>query len=206
MVQPFKGPAPALRLFNPSKIGYSGLTGFLEFRPMRTTLTALLISTLVLSGCSTVRESRANPFNWFGGSSPTPVTTSTVNTNPLIPDQEGIFARNRSGKDAYLGAPVETIADLTIERVPGGAIIRATGIAAEQGVFDVQLTPENEDELPVDGVLSYRLEAIRSPSGRVQGTDMSREVIAARKITDQTLQDVRTIRVSGVLNAQTSRR
>jgi len=33
---------------------------------MRKTFSAILVSTLVLTGCATVRDSRVNPFNWFG--------------------------------------------------------------------------------------------------------------------------------------------
>ncbi|MCC5987248.1 MAG: hypothetical protein JJT95_06160 [Pararhodobacter sp.] len=35
-------------------------------------LVVLLAAALVLAGCGQVRDSRANPFNWFGGSSAGP--------------------------------------------------------------------------------------------------------------------------------------
>jgi hypothetical protein len=98
------------------------------------------------------------------------------------------------------------VTDLTVERIPGGAIIRATGLAARQGIYAVQLTPENEAELPVDGVLTYRLEGIRPSKPTPIGSKPTREVTAARKLTDQQLAGVQRIRVEGQLNAQVARR
>lgn len=173
---------------------------------MRKTLPILLSATLVIGACATVRESRVNPFNWFGSSTSEPVTEQQ-NTNPLIPKSSGgLFARRRADEANYQGRPFEQVTNLTIERVPGGAIVRATGLAARQGIYKVQLTPENEDELPVDGVLTYRLEGIRPRAQTPIGTKPTREVIAARPLTDQQLAGVRSIRVEGQLNARVARR
>ncbi|WP_298835687.1 hypothetical protein [uncultured Roseobacter sp.] len=169
---------------------------------MRTSVTALLVSTLVLTGCST----NLNPLNWFGRSSSEAPAPVAENDNPLIPQRTGLFARQRNAEVVYPGSPVETISDLIVERVPGGAIIRATGIASVQGVYDVRLTPANEDEKAEDGVLSYRLEGIRRNDVARTGGPATREVTAARKVTDQTLSGVRSIRVEGVTNAQVTRR
>ena len=171
--------------------------------PMRKTVSVLLVSTLVLSACGGFRDSRVNPFNWFGRGEPAPVAATSEETNPLIPTRSGLFRSNRD-RDAYLGEPIDSISDLVIERVPGGAIIRATGVAARQGVYDVQLTPAN-DEMVVEGVLTYRLEGLRQ-GGTAQGTPATREVIVARKVTDQTLAGARTIRVEAARNALQSRR
>jgi len=127
---------------------------------MRKSFSALLVSTLVLTGCATVRDSRVNPFNWFGNARSESLTQAEVNTNPLIPTRSGLFASARAEEAVYTGRPFDQVTDLTIERVPGGALIRVTGLAARQGIYDVQLTPANEDELPVDGVLTYRLEGV----------------------------------------------
>lgn len=173
---------------------------------MRITLSILLISTLTLTACGSVRDSRINPFNWFGQSRS--VSVQAENTNPLIPEKRGIglFSGLREQDANYVGIPFEQVKDLTIERVPGGAIIRATGLAARQGYYAVQLTPANEDELPVEGVLTYRLEGVRPNKNTNVGTVPTREVIAARRITDQDLRGVRSIRVEGQLNALVSRR
>jgi hypothetical protein len=172
---------------------------------MRKTLTLLLVSSLTLSACGAVRYSRVNPFNWFGQAQSETVA-ETENTNPLIPRSGGLFANARARNALYLGQPFEQITNLTIERVLGGAIVRATGLAARQGIYAVQLTPENEAEEPVDGVLTYRLEGIRPSKNTPVGTNPTREVIAARRLTEQQLRGVRSIRVEGSQNALVSRR
>lgn len=173
---------------------------------MRKTFSALLVSTLVLAGCATVRDSRINPFNWFGAARSEPLTQREVNTNPLIPSSSGLFASARARATAYTGRPFDQVTDLTIEQVPGGAIIRVTGLAARQGIYNVQLTPANEEEAPVDGVLTYRLEGVEPDRNTAIGAQPTREVTAARKLTSQTLAGVRSIRVEGQRNALVSRR
>lgn len=173
---------------------------------MRKTLTVLLVSTLFVTACG-LRDSRVNPFNWFGRAEPAPIAQDTKPVNPLIPrDGGGLFGRNNSDEDTYDGRPFEQVTDLTIEQVPGGAIIRATGLAARQGIYEVQLTPENEDEEPVDGILTYRIEGILPTRATPTGTQPTREVIAARRLTDRALRGVRAIRVEGQLNALVARR
>ncbi|MEM6305927.1 MAG: hypothetical protein AAF744_14510 [Pseudomonadota bacterium] len=173
---------------------------------MRKTFTLILVGSTLLAACG-LRDSRVNPLNWFGRSEPAPVTAQEPeNTNPLIPRRAGLFARSRAERAIYLGTPIEQIADLTVERVPGGAIIRATGVAARQGYYEVQLTPSNEEEEAEDGVLIYRLEALRPTRNTAQGRQPTREVTAGRKVTDQQLRGVRAIRVEGELNARVARR
>lgn len=169
---------------------------------MRKTLSALLLSTLALAACG----SSLNPVNWFGNSRSVPVETTAPNTNPLIPDQEGIFASRRNAAAIYRGTPIDTVSDLTIDRVPGGAIIRVTGIAAVQGVYDAQLTPANPEELPEDGVLIYRLEAVQPANPTAVGSPATRQIIVARHINDSLLAQVRSIRVEAVQNARETRR
>lgn len=171
---------------------------------MRTRVSTLLVSTLLLSACGGFGDSRINPVNWFGRGEPAPVAVPAEETNALIPTGSGLFTSNRA-PDPYLGQPIDTISDLQVERVPGGAIIRATGVAAVQGIYDVRLTPANEDETPVDGVLTYRLEGLLR-GGTPQGAIATREVTVARKVTTQALADARTIRVEAERNALQSRR
>lgn len=130
----------------------------------------------------------------------------TANTNPLIPQDSGVFSSSRSTETAYPGTPIEAVSSLEIERIPGGAIIRAEGVAAVQGVFDVRLTPTSIEERPEDGVLTYRLQGIRPTTAQPGTAPQTREVVAARQITDKTLEGVRSIRVEGLQNAQVARR
>ncbi|MEL6808510.1 MAG: hypothetical protein AAFO97_12075 [Pseudomonadota bacterium] len=173
---------------------------------MRLLTSTVLIATLGLSACG---ESRLNPVNWFGNGRSQPLEQDeAVQTNPLIPADErgGIFSSFGRRDVEYTGTPVDQVTALVIEQVPGGAIVRATGVASYDGPFGVQLTPVNEDAEPVDGVLTYRLEAERPRDvGRTTSTQV-RTVNAAVRLTDRDLADVRTIRVEGVRNAQISAR
>ncbi len=173
---------------------------------MNKSIALLLVSSMILASCG-FRESRINPLNWFGRSESTPVQAEQQKpVNPLIPRRTGLFSSRRVTQTVYEGTPIEQIADLTVERVAGGAIIRATGVAARQGYYEVQLTPANEEEEAEDGVLVYRLEALRPSSRTRVGTQPTREVVAGRAVTDQTLRNVRAIRVEGQLNARVVRR
>jgi len=172
---------------------------------MHKTVSLLLVTSLGLSACG-FGQSRLNPVNWFGRSQSVPVAQAAEPTNPLIPRSNGLFARRGADEVTYEGKPFDQITNLTVERVPGGALIRATGLAARQGIYAVQLTPANEDEEPEGGVLTYRLEGIRSTRATPVGTTPTREVIAGRKVTDQQLRGVRSIRVEGIQNARVVRR
>ena len=102
---------------------------------MRKTITLLLAASLVLSACATIRDSRVNPLNWFGQSRSERVERPE-STNPLIPRRGGLFSRDNR-EEVYDGRPFEQVTDLTVERVPGGAILRATGndfLRAMEGV------------------------------------------------------------------------
>ena len=171
---------------------------------MRKTLTIVLLSGLTLGACG-LSDSRINPLNWFGRSQSVPVAPQ-ASTNPLIPQGGGLFSGFRRQEAVYAGQPFAQITDLTVEPVPGGAIIRATGLAERQGVYDVRLIPVTEGEVAQNGVLAYRLEGVRPRRNTPVGTVPTRQVIAARKVTDQTLRGVREIRVEGRLNAQVARR
>lgn len=174
---------------------------------MRKTLPLLLITSLTLTSCGAVRESRLNPFNWFGRSQEVPVETAEQEeVNPLIPRaRRGLFRRSQADS-SELTTPISSITELRVERVPGGAIIRATGLDATQGAFNVALVPENEDEEPVDGVLTYSFERQLPEQPQAVGPEQTREVVAARSLTDQQLQRVRTIRIVAANNARQVRR
>ncbi|SEQ84279.1 hypothetical protein [Thalassovita taeanensis] len=170
---------------------------------MRTTLSALLISTLVVSGCGAARESRLNPFNWFGRSQSTPTTVASEQTaNPLIPQSSKLKRKDLP----YQGQLVDQVSDLVIEKVPGGALVRVTGVSAAQGAFDVRLIAQNGGK-PDDGVLSYELRALQPAYRRpVVGPAAGRTVTVARFLSEETLIGVKTIQVVGNQNVRSSRR
>ncbi|GGX46004.1 hypothetical protein GCM10007385_11890 [Tateyamaria omphalii] len=176
---------------------------------MRLILPALLIATLTLSACAAVRDSRVNPINWFGNSRSGPVQPDPrAATNPLIPEtrRAGLFSSLREQTELYVGTPIDQVTDLVIERVPGGAIVRATGIASEDRVYDVRLTTESDENVPVDGTLTYQLRAVHSDRPTRRLSQRVRTVTAARRLTDQELAEIRVIRVEGLRNAQTTTR
>lgn len=171
---------------------------------MRTPIFVTLVASLILASCGW-RDSRANPRNWFGNSQDVPVEAAVVEeVNPLIPTQRrGIFARPEA---VDTSVPIGSISELRIEPTPSGAIIYATGVADRQGAFSARLVPENEDLLPVDGVLSFTLRVVYPREPTQIGSEFSRTVHEAFTVSDQTLAQVRTIRVEGERNAKESRR
>lgn len=168
---------------------------------MRKFLPVVLIAALGLSGCGYVRDSRLNPFNWFGHSSSRAATQQEIaNTNPLIPKRSA-FA---SPKEQDLREPVAGLEALEVERIPGGAIIRVTGVTAATGAYDVELRPEDERG-PIDGVARYVMVAYASPQGTA-GPIQTRRVTAAARLTNTELADVRSIEIISASNVLTSRR
>ncbi|SDY02832.1 hypothetical protein [Citreimonas salinaria] len=169
---------------------------------MGRTVAGLVVAAMVLGGCASLRESRVNPFNWFGRAEPVAVTTdATGAANPLIPRRRASFFR-RDEPVAFAGQPVMRISDLAVERRPGGAIIRATGVAERLGPWDVRLVPLDQ---PVPaGELAFVLRAQLQPNP--VGTELARTLTAAVTLSDQQLSGVSQIRVVGATNALAVRR
>ncbi|MEL6227753.1 MAG: hypothetical protein AAFR01_12160 [Pseudomonadota bacterium] len=166
---------------------------------------------MTLSACGVVRDSAVNPINWFGGSRSEPIAQPQQEgePNPLIPADRrpGLFASLRDQRDVYVGTPVDQVTDLVIERVPGGAIVRATGVLDQDRAYDVRLTTDSDENVPVDGVLTYQLRAVHPERSPRTLSQRVRTVTAARRLTDNELEAIRVIRVEGRRNAQsTSRR
>jgi hypothetical protein len=165
---------------------------------MRASVTGLLAVTLMVAGCATIRDSRINPFNWFGPSRAVAVTESEV--NPLIP-RRSAFARP---EQVYQGQPIDRITDLTIEPLPGGAVLRASGVAARQGPYAVQLTPV--EEASTDELLVFTFDRILPRRNTPVGPEQTRVAEVATHLSDLDLQGVRVIRVVAARNARELRR
>ena len=153
----------------------------------RIAVTAVLC--LTLAGCAGIRESRFNPFNWFGRSQSEPTLTTLDGTEAL--------ADNR--------ALVAQVTSLTVDALPTGAIVAASGLPPTQGWWDAALVAENDGE-PVDGVLTLRFVVGEPPGPRRSGTPQSREVTAAYNLSNIDLQDISQIVVVGETNSRSSRR
>jgi hypothetical protein len=141
----------------------------------------LMLATL--AGCSRVASSPINPLNWFGRSKESAPVAAPA-SQP---------AANR----------VAQVLSLRAEPVPGGAILRATGLPQRQGYFDgrlVQLTSQDA------GVMSFEFR-IEQPFMQTNvGPQVSREVIVGTFLSEQQLAGVRLIQVSGATNALSIRR
>jgi len=165
---------------------------------MRKSLSALLISTLLVSGCG---ASKLNPLNWFGRGQSQPVVADSA--NPLIPAKRGTVFRR--GDKPYTGILMPQVKQLKIERVPGGAIVRATGVAQFQQPYDVKLISTSGNQ-PVDRTLTFELRAEVPGKNLRQGSEWTRTVTVATFLTDNELEGVRTIRVVGSQNTMSARR
>ena len=169
---------------------------------MRIILTTALVSALALPGCGGSSGGSAyNPLNWFGKSRNETVAPEAKNA--LIPKKSGL----RREQAAPEGVAVAQILALAIEPAAGGAILRVTGLAPTLGAYDVRLVPEFD--LEIDGplqTLQYSLKTEYSTLSRPAAPQRSRELTAAVFLSDEDLEGVREIRVSGAENARSVRR
>lgn len=150
---------------------------------MKTPLVATLCATLALGACSTISNSRLNPFNWFGGSEEAAVAS------PL----------ERPADPRLL---VAQVIDMQLEKMPGGVIVRATGLPPTQGFWDAELVARPVE----DGAIIYDFRIFPPLESSAVSTQQSREVIVATFLSNIKLEGIRQITVQGESNARTSRR
>jgi hypothetical protein len=155
---------------------------------MRKLLAAICI--LGLLGACGLRESRLNPFNWFG-----------KGREERVAVQRGPLAETRP--------LVAEVLSLTVDRMPGGAIVNAMGLPPTQGHWDADLVPvltgaDGQPLPPQVMVFEFRLKPPPRPAPA--GTQRSREVLVGTFLSDQKLERVREITVIGQLNRRTARR
>ena len=156
---------------------------------MRKPLLAAMMLALSLGGCASVRGSRFNPFNWGG--------QSTQQATAKMAAEASVSTENRP--------LVDTVESLVIEKVPGGAIIRATGLSATQGYYDAALISDT-DNAATKGVLAYRFVIMPPAKAVAVSMPQSREVTVAVYLTTIQLDGVREITVIGANNSRSSRR
>lgn len=163
----------------------------------------LMVAALTLSGCGGFRDSGLNPFNWFGGGSRSAAGDTTENTeatNALIP-QRSIFS-SRPADTTYRGVAVAAVDTVSVDALPGGVIIRASGRADRLGAYDIRLTEESRE----NGVLTLALKALFDPVYNVAGTPAGRRLDAGLRYSRQDLRDIRTVRVISANNSVATRR
>lgn len=157
---------------------------------MRARIVLALLVVATAAGCGRIADSRINPFNWFGRGER--VAMVDAEGLPIVIDARSLMTE---------------VAALTIERAPGGAIIRATGLPPTQGYWDGGLVPVDRDERPDDrGILSYEFRVFAPTAPQRASTRQSREVVVGRFVSNQTLEGVREIRVIASGNARSARR
>jgi len=126
--------------------------------------------------------------NWFGGSkeerlASTPEAQAARDPRPLV----------------------DQVIEMGVDRVPGGAIVRATGLPSRQGFWDADLVALSGGP-DKSGVLTYEFRIFPPLASTLQGTPPSREVTAAVFLSGQDLEGVRTIVVRGTSNQRSARR
>ena len=97
---------------------------------------------------------------------------------------------------------VQTVDTLVLERLPGGVIIRATGVPTTQGWYDAQLVREGGAAAGT-GVAVYSFRA-RPPEGATRvSTQQSRELVAGAFLSDIELAGISSVRVLSASNSRT---
>lgn len=166
---------------------------------MRIMLTSALVATTLLTACGGGSGSAGSGLFGFGKARRAAQNASTGNA--LIPEQSA-FRRKKT--DIYEGVPVQRLVEARLERVPGGAILRAKGISATLGAYDVRLVPnEVQDNART---LSYTLKAEYSKRSRPPAPQTGRELVTGVFLSDDDLLGIRNIRVSAAQNSKTLRR
>ena len=151
---------------------------------MRLPLIAALTAVTLLQACGGLRDSRINPFNWFGRSAPVSVIAAT---------EAPADARSQ----------VQEVLSMAVDPYPGGAIVRATGLPPTQGYWEAELVAQPLDE---NGQLVYEFRVFPPVVPAAAGTPYSRQITVAAAISTIALQGVGTILVQGAGNALSARR
>lgn len=155
---------------------------------MQKPLLAALAMVLALGACGTIGSSRLNPMNWF----------SRDSTETLTPT--GGWGTGADRRDL-----VPMVTELEVLRTNSGALVRASGLTATQGWWDVELRPTNR-ERPVDGELIYEFVVAAPRTQTPVSSDASRTVTAAVALSNDRLAGVRRIVVRGAQNARSVNR
>ncbi|WP_170413638.1 hypothetical protein [Ruegeria atlantica] len=173
---------------------------------MKKSIPLLLVSTLALAACSGWSDSRVNPTNWFGSSTPAPTSVSPNDANALVPeDNEGprLFSRP---EEELISFPIAKVDELRIDPTSTGAIVYAKGTASRQGAYNARLVRVESEENEKNGVLEYTFEVSYPDYATNQGTERSREVSDADTLGRSELRNIRLVRVRSQSNTLESRR
>lgn len=138
----------------------------------------------LVAGCGRIRESRLNPFNWFGRAR----------------EREAVPATEEPADPRLL---VAQVVSLSVDPFSTGAIVRAKGIPPSQGWWEAELVARPIDE---NGVLVYDFRVFPPLIETPEGSPRSREITVAASLSTVKLDQIREIVVQGATNALSSRR
>ena len=148
----------------------------------------MLLRTGVLFGlCLTLMacESRLNPMNWFGGAR-----------------EEQVEADPEALQDTDPRPLVAELVSLTVDPLPSGALITATGRPARQGYWQAELVETSREE----GRITFQFRIFPPPGETPSGAPASRDVIVATDLSEQDLAGIREIVVEGANSRLVTRR
>ena len=153
----------------------------------------VLCATISLTGCVRVMDSRLNPLNWSDQSTSAPLS-GTTDRPPLVPiNRETRIIDNRSS--------IQKVTSIAVEKLPNGAIVRATGVTRIQGQFNAQLIPISNEF----GILTL-LFLIEEIAGTEKSSVSSHQITVARILKFAELENIHTIRIQSATNQQSKSR
>jgi hypothetical protein len=147
---------------------------------------SIVILSLMLSGCSTIRDSRVNPLNWFKNDEP-------AARKSLIPEENRILKRNVA---PYAGTPVYFVTAAAMEPTLDGKLLRITAQTDRMGAAEVRIEDMADQG---DGIVRVVIKAV-VPAGAPVGTEANRTITAARFFSAQDLIGLKAIDVNSANN------
>ena len=171
-----------------------GLGAIMQF----TFFTALAI-TVLFAGCAEAPVTKASPKGWLDALTKTAEMGETADA--LIPHKKLKIFRLKTPATDLADQPIDRIAQLVADQVPGGVLITATGETAKTGSYNGQfITLGSADP----SILEYQFNVFHPP-GATPGTGKLRRITIAKFLTEQDIIKISLIRVHGADNVMTVR-
>lgn len=153
---------------------------------MRAFVLVSLVVTFALGGCGRVADSRANPFNWFGGSDEVVVAAD------VSPEAEAL-------RDDTL---LPNVLELEAAPHPGGVILTAKGLAPTQGFHSGELVLVSQ----AANEMVFELRATAPGTAQPEGAQATREMVVGIFLSQQTMGNASRIVVIAGENRRSVRR
>ncbi|MEM7295158.1 MAG: hypothetical protein AAF330_00790 [Pseudomonadota bacterium] len=139
----------------------------------------ILVATALMSGCAGLADR-------LGLNAPGELV-------PLVPPENVVTMIEER-------ALVESVTDITVARVSGGAMVRAGGVVRRLGAHNLQLVSEGVE----DGTLTLSFRVAYPDHPTASGSEFQRQVNAAEVVSPDELRGVRRISVAGASNSRTA--